>query len=131
MKRFTSWLALGAFVTALAAPLALAQGTSTQAPKPAAAPAEKAAPAAKPMHHKTAGKAMAAKMAKVDINSATKEDLEKVPGLTDATIDKIISGRPYKTKADLVKNKILTRAEYAKASSHIIAKQAAAASTTK
>src|SRR5438105_3575530 len=91
MKRFTSSLALAAFVMALTAPLALAQGSSstdaTKPAAPAAAPAM-AAPAAKKahaMHHmKGAGAAkMAAKKDMVDINSATKEDLTKVPGITD------------------------------------------------
>ena len=127
MKRFTSSLALVAFVAALAAPLALAQGStgSTDAAKPATS-ATPATPAAKHHMHKGA-KAMAAKMEMVDINSAAKEDLAKCPGITDEIADKIIAGRPYKSKMALVTNKTLTKAEYAKVKGMIVAKQAKAA----
>jgi hypothetical protein len=38
----------------------------------------------------------------VDINSATKEALMKLPGIGDAYSDKILKGRPYKGKNELV-----------------------------
>jgi len=38
----------------------------------------------------------------VDINRASKEELKKLRGITDAHADAIIAKRPYKTKADLV-----------------------------
>jgi len=41
--------------------------------------------------------------AKVDINSASQEDLEKLPGVGEATAKKIIAGRPYQTVEDLSK----------------------------
>ena len=41
--------------------------------------------------------------AKVDINSASQEDLEKLPGVGEATAKKIIAGRPYQSVADLSK----------------------------
>jgi len=124
MKRITAALALAAFVVALAAPLALAQGSTAPATTPATPPA--AAPAEKPMKAEKAMKPMHAEkaaMAKVDINSASKEDLMKLPGITDETAQKIVDGRPYKTKADLTKKSILTKAEYGKVRNRIVARQ--------
>ena len=73
--------------------------------------------------HVAAASKKAARMPAVDINSASKEDLSKVPGITEDLADKIIAGRPYKSKAELTKKNILTKAEYAKVRSHIVAKQ--------
>ncbi len=67
----------------------------------------------------------------VDINSASKEDLMKLPGITDAIAEKIIAGRPYKTKAELTKKSVLTKAEYGKVRSHVVAKQATAMGESK
>ena len=66
-----------------------------------------------------------------DINSASKEDLMKLTGITDELADKIIAGRPYKSKAELSKKGILTKAEYAKVRTHVIAKQATAMGESK
>ena len=71
-----------------------------------------------------------AKMPKVDINSATDEQLEKLPGVTEAISDKIVQNRPYKSTKDLVTKQVMTQAEFNKIHSHIVAKQAAAATTT-
>jgi len=65
---------------------------------------------------------------KVDINSASKEELMKVPGIGEATADKIVGARPFTAKNELVTKKIVTRSQYAKISAHVIAKQAVAAS---
>jgi len=67
----------------------------------------------------------------VDINSASKEDLMKLPGISEETAQKIIDGRPYKSKADLIKKQILTKAEYGKVRSRVIAKQEAKTAETK
>jgi competence protein ComEA len=65
---------------------------------------------------------------KVDINSASKEDLMKL-GLPEGTAEKIVEGRPYKTKGELLTKKMLTSAQYRKIRARVIAKQGAAAAT--
>ncbi len=56
----------------------------------------------------------------VDINTATKEDLEQVPGL-GAYADKIIEGRPYKSKSELVNRSIVPMAVYSQFKDRITA----------
>jgi competence protein ComEA len=59
----------------------------------------------------------------VDINSASKADLSALPGIGDVYSQKIIAGRPYKTKTELVNRKIIPSATYSKIRDKIIATQ--------
>ena len=106
MKRTT--LALVALVSSLVLhpSLGLAQ---------AAKPAQTSKPA-------TTAVAKPPKAEMVDLNTASKEQLQALPGIGDAYAQKIIDGRPYKSKSDLVSKKIVPQATYDKVKGMIVAK---------
>lgn len=99
--------------------------TQKMAPAPAAsdkmAPAAKMAPATAPTTG--AAKTDATKADLLDINSATAEQLDALPGIGKAYSAAIIKGRPYKGKDELVQKKIVPEKTYDGIKDKIIAKQ--------
>jgi DNA uptake protein ComE-like DNA-binding protein len=74
----------------------------------------------------TQAKAPAAAAALLDLNSASKADLMKLPGVGEAISAKIIAGRPWANKAQLLSKGIVTKPVYDKLSALVIARHAAA-----
>ena len=95
-----------------------------QATQPAAKSDSKMAPAPKaPATESKMAPAAAPKVELLDINSATAEQLDVLPGVGKAYSAKIITGRPYKGKDDLVNKNVVPQKTYDGIKDKIIAKQ--------
>ena len=101
-------LILGLLLPLFAAVPALAQGGAMQ---PTTTPAKPAATAPAP-----AGEL-------IDINTASKAQLEPLKGVGPVRAEAIIKGRPYKGKDELVQKKIVPQNVYDDIKEQIIAKQ--------
>ena len=102
-------------IAALAVAVPFTTIADDKAPKKAVAAAKEA---------KDAKQAPKAASKVLDINTASQAELEALPTIGKAKAAKIIAGRPWKGKDDLVAKKILSDADYAKVKDMIIAKQA-------
>jgi len=117
MKHCITKSVLIALTLWMSSSLCLADETKPQKPKQATAAEQAQAPANKSKAVPPKAEPM------VDINSASKEELKKLPGIGDAEADKIIAGRPYLSKAHLQTHNIVSPDVYQGLRQLVVAKQ--------
>jgi competence protein ComEA len=103
--------------------LVLAVTTMTAALPLTASPQAATAKPATPQHASAPKPARTPAAELVDINSASVEQLMALPGIGDVYAKKIVDGRPYKSKFELVTRKIIPRTTYSKMRELVTAKQ--------
>jgi competence protein ComEA len=119
MLRF-SRLAMGVLALAIAGPV-MAQPATTM-PNTSSPPSTTVPAAPRSPTSETHGTAVAPKADMVDINSASAAELKMLPGVSDTEAAKIIQGRPYAEKSQLVSKKVLTETAYDKIKDRVVAK---------
>ena len=116
MKRIPAVLA-AVVALAFVATVAMAEDTTAPATTAPAKTAPAKTTSTTTHHHSSSSKAT--KTPKTDLNTASKEDLMKLPGVDDALADKIIAARPYKNHSELESKNIVTKEQYSKLSAHV------------
>ena len=102
--------------------LGIAAAAQPAAPAKTAAPASKTATATPAAKHTSATKV-------VDINTASIDELKALPGVGDAYAQKIVDGRPYKGRNELLDRKIVPADVYSKIRTSVKARQPKTAAT--
>jgi competence protein ComEA len=121
MSRITSILALALTLGLLSASVVLGRQGTSGGSVAGSATSVTASKAPATLMEKLKGKS-AHKHAKVDLNSATREELAALPGVNEATADKIIAARPMKSVHELLSKGIVTEPEYKKLFSRTMTK---------
>jgi len=110
-----SRLPMGLLALTIAGPV-MAQPATTTTPSATTSPSSTMAPTAR-------STAAAPKTDMVDINSATATELKMLPGVSDGDAAKIIQGRPYSDKSQLVSKKVVSEPTYEKIKDHVVTRQ--------
>src|SRR5947207_3266755 len=103
-KNVTAFFSLILAFVLLGGQIIQAQTASTESDQPTAKHSRS--------KHKKADSDKAAAQGQVDVNSASKEELEALPGIGPALADKIIQNRPYKAKRELVSRNVIPDSTY-------------------
>jgi competence protein ComEA len=96
-----------------------APSTTAKPPTSIAAPATTAPEVTK----SSAARASAPSSALVDINTASKDQLDALPQIGTERAEAIIKGRPYKSKDELLEKKVLPQSAYDAIKNRIVARQ--------
>jgi hypothetical protein len=123
-------VALTTAVLALIAGQSMASDAPASVPNPAAS-ATKASKAnastsqkSSVAKQKSTKRNASTKVKEVDINTASKDELMKLPGIGDSEAAKIIAARPYGSKSWLMTHNVLSQDKYQAISSLVAAKNA-------
>jgi competence protein ComEA len=117
-------LPLGLLALTVAAPVFAQPATPTTNPTPPAAAMAPAMPATpKAPDSASRSTAVAPKTDLLDINTATAAELQALPGISESDSAKIVHGRPYADKNQLVSRHVVSEATYDKIKDRVVAKQ--------